>query len=161
MSCVGLVEVEIVLTSAEQVVEVFFGAGLLEWEDALHDYEQNDSEAEHVNLGAIILLALLDLGSHVGEGTSVALEAVDVLVAGESKVSKLEVELVVHQDVLKFEVAVNNSVRMHVLHGIEHLVSEEATSILSHGAHGLADVEKKTALDEFHDEVNHVVDNTA
>jgi len=32
------------LTGGQQVVEVFFGAGLLEGEDALDDDEQNDAE---------------------------------------------------------------------------------------------------------------------
>jgi len=161
VSGIGLVEVEIVLTSAKQVVEVFFSASFLEGEDALNDDEQNDSEAEHINLGAVVLFAFFDLGGHVGEGASVALEAVDVLVASETEVSKLKVELFIDKDVLELKVTVDNSVGVHVFHGIKHLVSEVASGVLAHGAHVLADVEKKAALDKLHDQVDHVVDNSA
>lgn len=158
---VGLLEVEVDLASAEQVVEVFLGSSLLEGEDTLHDDEQNHGEGEHVDLSAVVLLSFLDFWCHVGEGAAVALEAVDVLVASEAEIGELEVKALVNEDILELEVTVHNSVAVHVLHGVEHLVSEEATGVLSHGSHVLAHVEEQAALDEFHDEVDHVVDDAA
>jgi len=149
------------LTGGQQVVEVFFSAGLLEGEDALDDDEQNDAEGEEVDLLTIVGLAFLDLGGHVGECAAVALEAVDVLVASEAKVSEFEVHLLVNENVFELEVAVDNSVRVHVLNGVKHLVCEEPSGVLAHLAKTLADVEKETALHVVHDQVDHVVDDTA
>ena len=109
-SCVGLVEVKVVLASAEQVVEVLFSSCFLEGEDALNDDEQNDSEGEHVNLSAVVLLSFFDFWGHVGKSAAVALEAVDVLVASEAEISKLEVKFVIDQDVFELKVTVNDSV---------------------------------------------------
>lgn len=112
---VNLLEVGIGLALEKQVVEVLFLAGLLEGEDALDDDEEDDSDGEHVNIGSLVLLAQLDLGSHVGHGTTVRVECIDVLVAGEAEVGDLEVEVVINKDVLEFEVSVDNSAGVHVL----------------------------------------------
>jgi len=79
------------LTGKEQVVEVLLFAGLLEWEDALNDNEDDDANGEEVDLSAVVGLALLDFGCHVGHCASVALELVDALVAGETKVGDFQV----------------------------------------------------------------------
>jgi hypothetical protein len=158
---VGLLEVQLSLTGGQQVVEVFFGAGLLEGEDALDDDEQNDAKWEEVDLLTIVGLAFLDLGSHVGEGATVALEAVDVFEASKAKVSEFEVHLLVNEDVFKLEVAVDNSVGVHVLNGVKHLISEEPSGVLAHLAKGLANVKEETALHVVHDQVDHVVDDAA
>ena len=138
---VSLVEVEVVLASRQQVVEVLVGASLLEREDSLHDDEEDDSEREQVDLGAVVGFSFLNLRGHVGKGTSVALEVVDVLVASKAEVSDFQVQVVVNEDVLKLEVSVGDSVGVHVVHGVEHLVSEKPTSVLSHGSHQLAYIE--------------------
>jgi hypothetical protein len=141
VSGVGLVEVEVVLASRQQVVEVLIGASLLERENPLHDDEKDDSEREQVDLGAVVGFSFLNLRGHVGKGTSVALEVVYVLVASKAEVSDLQIQVVVNEDVLKLEVSVGDSVGVHVVHGVEHLVSEEPTSVLSHSAHQLAYIE--------------------
>ena len=46
-------------------------ACFVEGEDALHYDEENDSYGEHVDLSAIVRLALLDFGCHVGLGAAV------------------------------------------------------------------------------------------
>jgi len=158
---VRLLEVQISLTGGQQVVEVLLSAGLFEGEDALDDDEQNDAEGEEVDLLTIVGLAFLDLGGHVGEGAAVALEAVDVLVAGEAEVGEFEVHLLVDEDVLELQVAVDDSVGVHVLDGVEHLVSEEPSGVLAHRAERLADVEEEAALHVVHDQVDHVVDHAA
>lgn len=158
---VGLLEVKVGLAGCKQVVEVFFSASFLEGEDALNNDEQNHTEAEQVDLLTIVGLAFLDFGSHVGEGSAVGLKAVDVLVAGEAEVSELEVHLFVYEDVLELEVAVDNSVGVHVFDGVQHLVSKEASGVLAHCAERLADIEQETALHVVHDQVDHVVDNAA
>ena len=71
IGAIDLGEVSVGLTRKEQVVEIFFLAGLLEWEDTLHDDEEDDSDGEHIDLLTGVSLALLDLRGHVGHGTSV------------------------------------------------------------------------------------------
>ena len=60
-----------VIALKKQVVEVFIFLGLLEWENALDDDEEDDTGGEHVNLGTIISFAFFDLGSHVSHSSSV------------------------------------------------------------------------------------------
>ena len=112
---VDFLEVGVMLALQEQVIEVFLLASLLEWEDALHDNEEDDANGEHVDILSLVCLALLDLWCHVGHGAAVAVQRVDVLVAGEAKISQFQVQLIVDQDVFKLEVPVDNSAVVHVL----------------------------------------------
>ena len=73
-SAVYFLEIDVSLALEEQVVEVFFLAGLLEGEDSLNDDEQDDSNGEHVDVLALVHLALLDLGGHIGHGATVTLQ---------------------------------------------------------------------------------------
>ena len=93
---VDFLEVSVVLALKEQVVEVFLLAGLLEGENALHNDEKNDSNGEHVDVLALVHLALLDLGGHVRHGATVTVERVDVLVARETEIGQFEVQLIVN-----------------------------------------------------------------
>jgi hypothetical protein len=45
-SAIDLLEVGFNLTGQEQVVEILFLAGLFEWEDALYDNEDDDTDGE-------------------------------------------------------------------------------------------------------------------
>lgn len=157
---IDLLEVEVGLSSEDQVVEVLFGARLLERENALHNDEQNDGEREQIYLAALVLFALLDLGSHVRHCSAVALEGIDVLVAGEAEVGKLEVHVLIEEDVLELQVAVDHALAVQVLKSIKHLVREEAACILAHGTHQLAEVEKKSTIDVLHDDVDQVINDT-
>lgn len=109
VSAVHLLEVGVILALENQVVEVLFFAGLLEGEDALDNDEEDDSNGEHVDLLAGVLLALLNFWRHVGHCATVRLQSVNILVAGEAKVGQLEVQVVIDEDVLKFEVSVDDS----------------------------------------------------
>lgn len=160
-SAVRLLEVGVNFALKEKAVEVLFFAGLFEGENALHDDEEDDSNAEHIDLSALVLLALLDLGCHVGHGTAVGVKVVYVLVNSEAEVGKLQVEVVIDEDVLELEVAVSDVARVHVLDRFDHLVKEEAASVFTHGAHVLAEVEKKTSLDELHDDEDEAVNDAA
>jgi len=110
-------------------------------------------------LGAVVGLALLDLRGHVGHGASVGLQVLDALVASESEVSHFQVELFVHQNVLELEVAMAAPEVVHVVERVNHLVHEEAASIFSHRAHGLAQVEEQAPLDVLHHNEDQVGDN--
>jgi len=66
-------EVGFDLTGQKKVVEVFFFSGFLEWENALYDNEYNDTNAEQVNLSAVVGLSFFDLRCHVGHCASVGL----------------------------------------------------------------------------------------
>ena len=122
----------------EQIVKVFLSAGLLEWEDALHDNKEDDTKGEQVNLRPLVLLALLDLRRHIRHCSSIRFQCVDVLVAGEAKVSHLQVELLVNQNVFQFYVTVYHAFVMHVFKGVEKLSEEESAGVFAHRSHCLA-----------------------
>lgn len=52
-------------------------------------------------MSAIIGFSFFDFWCHIGHGSSVRLELVDFLVGSESKVSDLEIELIINEDVLE------------------------------------------------------------
>ena len=139
---VHLLEVDIGLALEEQVVEVFLLSCLLEWEDALDNDEDDNSNGEHVDLLSLVGLVFLDFWGHVGHCSSVAGKVVNALVASETEISNLEVEVVGDEDVLELEVSVDDLLVVHVLHGVNDLVEEEASGVLSHGSHGLAEVKE-------------------
>ena len=93
-------------------------------------------------MGALILLAFLDLRRHIRHSASVALESIDVLVAGETEVSKLQVEVLVEQNVLKLQVTVNDSLAVHELESIKNLMSKESTGVFTHSSHKLAEIKE-------------------
>ena len=127
----------------------------------MHDGEENDSNGEHVDLSAIVRLALLDFGCHVGLGTAVRVHKVDVLVLGEPKVGNFEVQIIVYKYVLKLEVSVSDSSSVNVVHGVEHLMQEEAASILAHRSHRLHKIEEDPALHKLHDDEDNVRDDSS
>lgn len=88
---IHLLEVGFDLTGQEEVVEVLFLAGFLEGENALYDNEDDDSNAEQVNLGAVVGLSFFDLGCHVSHCASVRLEVVDAFVASETEIGNFQV----------------------------------------------------------------------
>lgn len=139
---VRLLEIEVGLFGANEVVEVLFLSSLFKRKDALHDDEENHTEGKHVSLDAVVCLALFDLRCHVGEGTAIATEAVELFVTCEPKVSKFQLQVVVNQNVFEFQVSVSNSVAVHVLHRVEHLMSKEPTHVFAHRTHELANVEQ-------------------
>ena len=74
---VDLLEVKVESTAEDESVEVLFLARLLEWEDALHDDEKDNAEAEQVDLGAIVPLAFFYFRGHVGHRAAIRFERVD------------------------------------------------------------------------------------
>lgn len=137
------------MTSADQVVEVLFGSCLFEGEDSLHNDEQDDCEGEHIDLGTVVLSSFLDLRSHVGHGTSVRFEFIDLFVSSKSKISYFEDELVVNEDVFKLEISVDYVFALHVFKDINHLVEEESSSIFTHSAASLTEIKKKASWNIF------------
>ena len=152
----GLFPVSGVVTLEEKVVEILVFFGFFEWEDALHDDEQDDACGEHVDLGAIVVLALLNLWCHVCHGSSVRLEIVDFPEGGEAEICNLEIHVVIDEDVFKFQISVNDTLSMHVLEHIAHLVEEETAAVLAHAAERLAQVEEQTASDELEENIDQI-----
>jgi len=50
---------------------------------------------------------------------------------------------------------------VHVVEGVDKLVHEEAASIFTHGAHGLAEVEEEATRDILHHDEDQVADDAA
>jgi len=149
------------LASQKEVVEVLLFAGFLEGENALYDNEDDYANAEQVNLGSIVGLSLLDLGSHVSHCASVRLEVVDAFVASETEIGNFQIKIVVYKNVLELEVTMHAAEVVHVLNCVDHLAHKEAASVLSHSSHGLAQVEEEASGNVLHNDEDEVADNTA
>jgi len=149
------------LTGQEKVVEVLFFAGFFEGENSLYDNEDDDSDAKQIDLGAIISLSFLDFWRHIRHRASVGLEVVDAFVARETEISNFQIQLIVYENVLELEVTVNAAEVVHILNCVKQLLHEEAACVLSHGAHGLAEVEEEATRDVLHHDEDKVGNNTA
>ena len=55
----------------------------------------------------------------------------------------------------------DNSLSVHLLDGVKHLVHEEPSCIFSHSAQVLAKVEKESTFDVLHNDVDKVADDAA
>lgn len=82
----------------------------------------------------------------------------NVLVSGKSEVCNFEVDLVVHQDIFKFQVSVHYSLVLNVFHDLNKLFEIESSSVLSHTPEGLAKVKEKSPLNIFEHDKNKVID---
>jgi len=147
------------LSGHQQIVKVLLLLGLFEWEDSLNDNEDYDSDGEQVNLSAVVSLSHLDLRGHVGHRASVAFQLVDGLVASEAKICYFQVQIVVNENVFKLQIAMYTSQFMHVLDSVQKLEHHEATGVLAHACHALAEVEEETTLDILHHDEHQVIDN--
>ena len=152
----GLLPVGGIVALEEQVVEILVLFGLLEWEDALDNDEQNDTSGEHVDLSTVVVLAFLDLGSHVGHGASVRLQIVDFSEGSKAEIGDLQIHALIDQDVFKFEVSVNDSFSVHVLENITHLRKEETATVFSHSSESLTEIKEETAGNKLEKNVNEV-----
>ena len=154
----GLFPVCGVVTLEQQIVEVLVLFGLLEWADSLHDNEKNDTSREDVDLPTIVLLAFFDFGSHVGHGAAVGLQLVDLFVGGEAEVCHLQIDLVIYEDVFKFEVSVDHILALHITKYIQHLGEEIPSGIFAHTTAGLAKIEKETSWDVLEENIYKILD---
>lgn len=84
-----------------EAIEVLVFLSFLEGKDALHDNEENNRGGEHVDLNTIVILVFLDFRCHVGHGSSVGLQIVDLTEGSETEVSNLEVHEVIYKDVFQ------------------------------------------------------------
>lgn len=98
---------------------------LCEWEYTHNYYECYDTSRKDVDLFAIVSLSQFDLWGHVCLCASVRPKLLAGLVGCEAQVSHLQVELVVHEDVLQLEVSVHDLLSVHMLKDIEYLAQEE------------------------------------
>ena len=139
---INFLPVLLYLPCAYQVVEVLFRACFLEREYALDNNEKDDAKRKQINLSALVDLTFFDLGCHVSHGSAVAVKAIYVFVAGKSKISKFDIQILIDQDILKLQVTVHDSATVHVLDTLKQLVSEKSACVFAHGSHKLTHVEK-------------------
>ena len=109
-----LLPVLLKLVVDNEVVEVLILLCLLEWEDALDNDKEDDTGGEDIDLSSIVHFSFFDFWGHIGHGTSIGLELIDLFVSGEAKVSHLQVDILIDENVLKFEVPMNNILTLHV-----------------------------------------------
>ena len=127
------------------------------WRSLSHDDKEDDGSSEDVHLLSIVLQSLVDLWSHIRNGSKLGLKHTASVSAfnwrGKSKVCNLHVVVFVEHDILGLEIAMDEFLVVAVLEPAHHL-SEEVSSL------GLAEstseghkVEELSALGEFEDDV--------
>ena len=158
---VDLRPVSVIIAVKKQFVEVLFLSCLFKGKDPLHDNEEDDCHREDVDLGAHVSLPFLDFWSHVRHCAPVRLQRVHILVTRETKVTNLQVQILIDQNVFKFQIAVNYALSVHVLNAIEQLAKEKSATVFAHGAHRLAKIEEKTFRHVLHHDVDQIVDKAA
>jgi hypothetical protein len=86
---------------------------------------------------------------------------VDLAESCKAEVCDLQVHLLIDEDVLKFEIAMDDTFAVHVVENVKHLLEEETAADFAHVTEALADIEEKTAGDELEEDVDEVVDLAA
>lgn len=149
------------LSCYNQIVEIFVLSCFLKRENASNDYEEDDAGGEDVRLPTVIQFALLDLGGHVGHGSTIGLEAFDLSVRCETVIRQFYVHFVVEKNVLDFDVAMYYVLLVHILHCADQLPEEEAAGVFAHAAQVLTQVEHEAAANVLHGDVDDVFDDFA
>lgn len=87
------------------------------------------------------------LWCHVAHGTAIGLQAADAFVGCEAEVGELQFHVLVYEDILQFDVPVNDSFLVHIFHGFNHLSQEKSAHVFAHSTIRLAQVKEKRAFD--------------
>jgi len=80
----------------------------------LHNNEKNDTCREDIDLSAIVLFSFFYFWCHVSHCSSVGLQFVDLFVCGEAEIGYFEVDLVINEDIFKFQITVNHIFALHI-----------------------------------------------
>ena len=137
----NLLPVLLKLVVNNKVVEVLILLCLLEWEDALDNDKEDDTGGEDIDLSSIVHFSFFDFWGHIGHGTSIGLELIDLFVSSKSKVSYLKIKVVINKDVFELEISVDYVLALHIAKDVDHLVEEESSTIFTHTPTSLAKVE--------------------
>lgn len=106
----------------------------------------------------IILLALTNFWGHVGLGSSVGLQLVDILVFGKAEVSNFDLHFVGHHDVFKFDVSVSHLFLFEVIQNIQKLSHEILGFVLANSSILLHKIKQKVTFHIVHHDVSQLVD---
>ena len=79
-----------------------FTVGILEWEFALNHYKKNHTQRKYVNFKPTVRFFLVDFRSCVDFCAPPAGEFVDLGVGRHSKISYLQIIILVHENILRF-----------------------------------------------------------
>lgn len=116
------------------------------------NHKQNYTEAEDVYFWAVVNFAFFNLGRHVGEGSSVTAQVVDLLLNCEAEICDFDIAFFVEKDVLKLQIPMAHSIALHVLHYFEHLVSEKSPDIFTHRLVRLTHIKQKVTINKLHNQ---------
>lgn len=124
---------------------------------ASHEHEEDDAAGPYVRLGAVVAAAREHLGRDVGgraaEGVEEAVGVELVGDGGEAEVGDLEVAVLVDEEVLGLEVAVEHAARVAEPDGGDELLEVAPRGVLLEPPLGDA-AEQLPAADELHHEVD-------
>jgi len=131
----------------------------LERRVAAQEYEEDDTEGP--DIAGLVVVALEHLGCNVVWGADNSVHSLDGLLLGETfgktEINKFDFRLfrsVVHQEVLRFEISVDDSVTMQVLDSGEHFAHDVGGLVLAEPLRGHDAIEELTALAVLHDDVD-------
>jgi len=155
---VGVVDAAVILlTSLQKVVELIAELGLTEREVTHYDGKQDNSQGKYVRLPSIVFFVLADFWCHVALGPPKSIELIDISIGGEAEIGQLQVHVFVQQDVLEFDVAVDDVFGVHIFELLNELVCKIEANIFAHAAIIFADIEKEWTLNIFHNNINLVM----
>lgn len=102
-----------VLVDDEFVIFIAWGC-FQEWELAVKHDEDYNTEREDIGLSSIVYSVVLDFRGHVLPCSLENRQLLNLFVCGIAKVSKLQVELVVWEDVFWFDIEMNYSILVNI-----------------------------------------------
>ena len=96
------------LSSPDHPIEAIASGCLLKWKLASDDGEQNHTERENINLRPIVLSFLMKFWSHVERRANGINQSFGLMLTWKSEVKKLDVQVIVDEHVVKFQVSVGD-----------------------------------------------------
>jgi len=157
---VGVVDALVILLAGlQEVVELIAELGFAEREVTHYDGKQDYSQGKYVRLPSIVFFGFADFWCHITLRPPESIKLINIPIRCEAEVGQLQVHALVQQDVLEFDVAVDDVFGVHVFKLLDQLICKIEANVLAHAAIFLADIEKEWALNVLHDNIDLVMNH--
>lgn len=120
----------------------------------MYDYIEYHTCAKDVDFSAIVHLLFFNLRGHICFGPLKGLQLPYVFVSGKPEISQLQVEVVVHEDVLELQVAVDDTRPVEVSQRVKYLSDQKTAAYLINSSQDLAKIKKRAAIDILENQVH-------
>lgn len=138
----NLIPVSVKVSFDDAFIKLVLWRGILKREDAEDQGEQDHAGREHIRLAAIVHYPLAYLWCHVSLCAHEGVEAIDVFISCETKISQLDLHVIGEKYILELDVSMDYVIVVHMFQRLHQLPHDGSRSVLTQAALLLDKVEE-------------------